>query len=129
MKTRETGEVMAVLLPDHAQTKIPVTRDGSKVLQAVMGRPSQMHPQAAVRLLEGLALWFQRTARVVLCVSDRCDGSDLSLTDAFEVGTSRLRHELESVSMRSERRWAIGRGVQGDFGDLRAAMRRALGAS
>lgn len=129
MKTRETGEAMAVLLPDHAQTKIPVTRDGSKILHAVMGPPSRMRLQAAVRLLAGLALWFQRTARVVLCVSGRCDGSDPSLTDAFEVGTTRLRHVLESVPMRSERRRAIGWGGQGDFGDLCVAMRRALGAS
>lgn len=94
MKTRDTGEVVAVLLPDRAQTKILVTRDGIEILRAVLAPPSQMHRQAAARLLEGLSLWFQRTVRVVLCVDDRCDSSDPSLADAFGLGTSRQHYEV-----------------------------------
>ena len=112
MKTRDMGKVMAVLLPDPAETKILVARDA-------------MHPLAAVRLLEGLALWFQRTVRVVPCVDGRCDGCSLSLVDAFGVGTTRLHDEVEIVALRSEHRRAIWRGGQGDFGDLRVAMGRA----
>lgn len=89
MKTRDKGEVVAVWVP-----------------------PAATPPQAALRLLEGLALWFQSTVRVVHCVGGRCDGSDLSLADACGVGTIQ-RHR------------AILRDRQGDFGDVHVAMRRA----
>lgn len=110
--TRDSGEVVALLLPDSARTKILVTRDGTEILYAALG-------------LEGVALWFQRTVRVVLCVSDRCDGSDRSLMDAFEVGTTRLLDEVDIVPLRSDRRRAIRRG---DYRS-RVAMRHALGVS
>lgn len=129
MSTRDKGEVVAVLLPNHAETKILVTRDGTEILHAVLGPPSQMHPQAAVRLLEGLALWFERTVHVVLCATDQCDGSYLSLADTFGVGTNRLHYDVEIVPLHNARRPALRMGHRGDFGDLRLVMRRALGAS
>jgi hypothetical protein len=129
MKTRETREVVAALLLAPSATKILVTRDGTEISRAVLGPRLQMHRQAAVRLLEGLALWFQRTVRVVLCVDDRCAGSDRSLMDAFGVGMTRLHDEVDIVVLCSERRRAMWRGGHGDFGDLRLALRRALGAS
>ena len=87
-----------------------------------------MHARAAPTLLEGLALWFQHPLRVVLCVDDLSSGFDLSLEDGFGLGDKPLHYEVEVARLHADRRRSLHMPGRGDFGDLRATLRRAMGA-
>ncbi len=122
------SEITVAVSPSHQSTRLLVVRRGSEILRAELGPPAQMHAQAAPRLLEGLALWFQHPLRVVLCVDDLSSGFDLSLEDGFGLGDKRLHYEVEVAHLHVDRRRSLRLPGRGDFGDLRATLRRALGA-
>ncbi len=128
MTTRTMSEVVAGLSPHHNEAQMLVARGRAEILRPSLGPPLQMHPNAAARLLEGSALWYQRPSRVVPCVAEACDGFDLSLGDCFGVEESRRHDELEMVSLRHDRRRASHAPGHADVRDLRVAMHRALGA-
>jgi hypothetical protein len=122
------SEIVVALSPAPRTTRVLAIHCGQEVLRAVLGPPCQMHSQAAPRLLEGLALWYQRPVRVVLCVDEPCDGYDLSLSDTFGFGGKALHYEVDIVPLRADRRRSTRLPGRGDFGDVRAALRHALGA-
>jgi hypothetical protein len=81
--------------------------------------PSQVHHESALpRFLEGLALLFDQSLRVVLCVDAREAGFCLGLTDELGLARRAIYYEVEVVTRRVRRR--RGRHIRGvgNFADL-----------
>lgn len=110
--------ITVTLAPECDRTLLLATKGPDELLRGLLGPASEMHPRAAETLLEGLALWYQRPLTVVLCVGDRCYGSELGLCDALGLGRRSLHYEV-GVVVDETRHRARRLGGPGDFRALR----------
>jgi hypothetical protein len=109
------------IMPSATKTKVLVSEGPDELLRAVLPPPAAMHHErAAIRLLEGLALWLDAKLHVVLCVDAKDAGFCLGLTDEMGIGARSLYFDVEvrSRRVRRRRRGQRIRGL-GDFADLR----------
>jgi len=110
--------LLVTMDPSPQMTRILVMDGRDEMMRAVLGPAEGSHPRAAVTLLEGLALWHQRTLAVAVCVDERASSSALHLYDGLGEGERNLHFAVAVVPR--ERR---GRGRRlsclGRFGDLR----------
>jgi hypothetical protein len=106
------------LKPSSLSTRVLLVDGHETALKAVLPPPSQAHLRAAPTLLEALSLWYQRPLFAVLCADEQGCSSGLGLCDGFGFGNTTVHYEVDVVD-RSRRRRALG-----DFGDLRALVRR-----
>src|SRR5678815_6018827 len=75
------------MMPSATRTRVLVSQGPDELLRAVLPPPSSVHhEQAAIRLLEGLALWLSAKLHVVLCVDDKDAAFCLGLTDEVGIG-------------------------------------------
>ncbi len=108
-----------IISPSTMCTRVLVMQGPDEILRAVLPPPSGVHSWAALRLLEGLALWLDRKLSVVLSVSDPQARSCLGLTDDMGVARHQSLFFRVDVQERGRRRRGTRiRGV-GDFADLR----------
>lgn len=113
--------ITVTIAPERDRTRVLATRGPDEVMRAVLGPAAETHPRAAATLLEGLSLWHQQPLSVVLCVSERCSGSELDLFDALGFGRRSVHYEVGiAVDLARPRRL-------GGVGDFRALRRFAVG--
>jgi len=112
------NRLVITLKPSSLSTRLLLVYGHETALKAVLPPPSQVHPRAAPTLLEALSLWYQRPLSAVLCADEQGCSSALGLCDGFGFGNTTVHYEVDVVD-RSRRRRALG-----DFGDLRALVRR-----
>jgi hypothetical protein len=110
--------ITVTLAPERERTRLLVMSGPDELLRGLLGPPSEMHPAAATRLLEGLSLWYQRPLAVVLCVGERSCGSELGLCDALGLGRRSLYYEVGIVVDETRHR-PRRLGGPGDFRALR----------
>lgn len=108
--------ITVAIAPEPTQVRILVRSGGRDLMKAVLGPAEAAHPRAAATLLEGLALWQQRSLGVVLCASEPFAGCALGLCDRLGFGLPNVHFEV-GVAHLDVRRQTIS-GV-GDFRDLR----------
>ena len=113
--TRES--LLVTMDPNPRTTRILMMDGRDELMRAVLGPTEQAHPRAAVTLLEGLALWHQRTLTVAVCVDDRENSSALHLYDGLGEGVRNLHFEVSVVPR--DRRGGRRLSCLGRFGDLR----------
>lgn len=109
------------IMPSATKTRVLVSEGPDELLRAILPPPTAMHhEQAAIRLLEGLALWLDAKLHVVLCVDAKDAGFCLGLTDEMGIGACSVYFDVEvrSRRVRRRRRGQRIRGL-GDFADLR----------
>jgi len=116
-------KLTVVIQPELGQTRLLARCGTEEVLKAVLTAPAQAHRRAAPTLLEGLALWYQRPAGVVLCLDQVRDGATLALCDDFGFGGHTLHYHVEVRRLRSQISPPRLAGV-GDFRALRRAAAR-----
>ena len=102
-----------------SQTQILVSHGSNDLLIAKLGPSSWAHRDALLRLIEGLALWFQARVDVVLYAASEEIASSTGLIDGLGCGISTLY--LDIVVPRERRRGLRLRGL----GELRALRRAA----
>jgi hypothetical protein len=109
------------MMPSATRTRVLVSQGPDELLRAVLPPPASVHhEQAAIRLLEGLALWLSAKLHVVLCVDDKDAAFCLGLTDELGIGARSIYFDVEVRSPRGRRRRRGQRvGGIGDFTDLR----------
>jgi hypothetical protein len=108
------------MMPSATRTRVLVSQGPDELLRAVLPPPAAMHhEQAAIRLLEGLALWLDAKLHVVLCVDAKEAGFCLGLTDEMGIGARSIYFDVEVRSRRVRRRRGQRVGGIGDFADLR----------
>jgi hypothetical protein len=113
--------ITLTIAPTRNQTRILMTCGPHETLRAILSPATLTHPRAAVTLLEGLSLWYQRPLSVVLCVDDESNSSALGLCDALGFGQRSLHYEVGIAVMdRIPKRDRIG-----GLGDFRALQRIA----
>jgi len=110
--------ITVTLAPERERTRLLVMRGPDEVLRGILGPPSEMHPHAAVSLLEGLSLWHQQPLSVVLCVGGQSRGFELGLCDALGLGRRSLHYEVGIVVDEPHQR-PRRLGGPGDFRALR----------
>jgi hypothetical protein len=115
-------KLTVVIQPELGQTRLLARCGTEEVLKAMLTAPAQVHCRAAPTLLEGLALWYQRPAGVVLCLDEVRDGAALALCDDFGFGAHTLHYHVDVRRQRPVRTPPRLAGV-GDF----RALRRAAG--
>lgn len=106
------------LAPERERTLLLAMNGPDELLRGLLGPPSEMHPEAATTLLEGLALWYQQPLAVVLCVRQRSCGSELGLCDALGLGRRSLHYDV-GVVVDEARPRPRRLGGPGDFRALR----------
>lgn len=107
--------ISVIIAPEPQRVRILARSSEGDLLKAVLGPPSQAHPQAARTLLEGLSLWHQQSLAVVLCVDDSYGGHALGLCDGLGFGERNLHYEV-GIAPQSQTRKLSGIA---DFSDLR----------
>jgi hypothetical protein len=114
------SQYTVTLLMSSTRTRILILDGRDEILRAVLPPPRQVrNVRAATTLLEGLALWLDRSPRVVVSADDLDGTSLLGLTDDFGVPQRGVFYTIEVVERRGRRRrHRTLRGV-GDFSDLR----------
>jgi hypothetical protein len=101
------------------RSRILVTAGTDEILRAVMPPPRQVrHTQAALSFLEALALWLDRSPRVVVSAAEVDATSLLGLTDDFGTPARGIYYQVEVVEPKPRRRGKRIAGV-GEFRDLR----------
>lgn len=112
--------ITVTIAPEHDRVRILATTPTHDVLKAVFGPARGAHPRAAATLLEGIALWHQRSLSVVLSADDSDEAFALGICDALGYGRS-LHYEVGLAFADHHghgRRRNDLRGL-GDFRDLR----------
>jgi hypothetical protein len=103
-----------------ARSRILVTTGTDEIMRAVLPATDQVqHPRAALRLLEGLALWLDQAPRVVVSADESDATSFFNLTDEFGCAQHGLYHTVEVVERRARPRRGKRITRVGDFRDLR----------
>jgi hypothetical protein len=110
--------ITVTLAPERERTRLLVMSGPDELLRGILGPPGEMHPGAAVSLLEGLSLWHQQPLSVVLCVTSRSGGFELGLCDGLGIGRRSLHYEVGIVVGEDHRR-PRRLGGPGDFRSLR----------
>lgn len=54
--------ITVTIAPEPDRVRILATTPTHDLLKAVLGPPEQAHPRAAATLLEGISLWYERSA-------------------------------------------------------------------
>ena len=90
-------KLTVVIQPGLDRTRLLATCGTEEIFKAVLAAPREVHRRAAPTLLEGLALWYQRPAGVVLWLGEVRDGAALALCDDFGYGRSEERRVGERV--------------------------------
>lgn len=110
--------ITVTLAPERERTRLLVMSGPDEVLRGILGPPSEMHPNAAASLLEGLSLWHHQRLSVVVCVGSQSRGFELGLCDALGLGRRSLHYEVGIVvDERPPRPRRLG--GPGDFRSLR----------
>ena len=109
-----------VMVPSGTRTRVLLSHGADELLRAILPPPSAVrHPQAAAALLQGLSLWLDAKAHVVLSVDEREAGFCLGLTDEMGIGMRSVYFDVEVRDRHARRRRSQRiRGI-GDFADLR----------
>ena len=108
------------MMPSATRTRVLVSQGPDELMRAILPPPTSVHhEQAAIRLLEGLALWLDAKLHVVLCVDARDAGFCLGLTDEMGLGARSIYFDVEVRSPRTRPRRGQRIGGVGDFADLR----------
>src|SRR5262249_15545131 len=119
--------ITVTMVPEPNRVRLLATTQTQDLLMAVLGPISRAHPRAAATLLEGLALWHQRSLSVVLSADDAGDGCALGLCDAL--GYDRTLHYEVGLAFPDHR----GRSRRGNklcgLGDFRDMRKLALWGS
>jgi hypothetical protein len=113
--------ITVMLAPEAARVRMLATSPAGEILRAVLGPVAEMHPRAAVTLLEGLALWHQRALSVVLCADGPDAGCAMGLFDALGLGERTLHYEVGIAASGGRRPRRLG-GL-GNFRDLQQLAR------
>jgi hypothetical protein len=101
------------------RSRVLVTAGTDEILRAVLPPPRQVrHTQAALSFLEALALWLDRSPRVVVSAAEVDATSLLGLTDDFGTPQCGVYYNVEVVEPKPRRRGKRLAGV-GEFRDLR----------
>jgi len=112
-----------VLSPSGTRTRVLVTDGPDELLRAILPSPSQMHyERAAIKILEGLALWLNTKLHVVLSVDEKDAAWCLGLTDELGVGSHSVYFDVEVRDRRVRRRRGQRIRSIGDFKDLRQLL-------
>jgi hypothetical protein len=102
-----------------ARSRILVTAGTDELLRAVLPPPRQVrHNRAALSLLEALALWLDRSPRVVVSADESDATYSFGLTDEIGNPQRSVYYTVEVVQRPARRRGRRIVGV-GDFRDLR----------
>lgn len=102
-----------------ARSRILVTAGADELLRAVLPPPRQVrHDRAALALLEALALWLDRSPRVVVSADEADATYSFGLTDEIGNPQRSVYYTVEVVARPARRRGRRIVGV-GDFRDLR----------
>lgn len=112
-----------LLAPSRAHLQVLALLDRQEILRALLPPPHRAHPRALPTLLESLALWSERPARVVWSADDSHDGSNTALLDALGFGETRLHFHVEWAPQAPRR----ARSLKGPA-SFRALRTRALEA-
>lgn len=110
--------ITVTLAPERERTRLLVMSGPDEVLRGILGPPGEMHPNAAVSLLEGLSLWHHQRLSVVVCVGGQSRGFELGLCDALGLGRRSLHYEVGIVVDEPQPR-PRRLGGPGDFRALR----------
>jgi len=118
------SSVRATVTATSCETRILVQDSIGDVLLARLGPLEFAHRYALRMLLEGIALWEQQTADVVLCADDSFDWHRVGLFDALGVAreTALLKVELTPVEAPPLRRATRLTGL-GSFARERGQLR------
>lgn len=118
------SSVRATVTASSGETRILVQDSIGDVLLARLGPLEFAHRYALRMLLEGVALWEQQTADVVLYADDSFDWHRVGLFDALGVAreTALLKVELAPAEHRRGRRVTRLTGL-GNFARERAQLR------
>lgn len=102
-----------------ARSRILVTAGADELMRAVLPPPRQVrHDRAALSLLEALALWLDRSPRVVVSADESDATYSFGLTDEIGNPQRSVYYTVEVVQRPARRRGRRIAGV-GDFRDLR----------
>jgi hypothetical protein len=102
-----------------ARSRILVTAGADELMRAVLPPPRQVrHDRAALSLLEALALWLDRSPRVVVSADESDATYSFGLTDEIGNPQRSVYYTVEVVQRPARRRSRRIAGV-GDFRDLR----------
>lgn len=112
-------DITVTIRATGSQTQILVSHAANDLLIAKLGPSSWAHRDALVRLIEGLALWFQARVDVVLYAASEEIASSTGLIDGLGCGISTLYFDI--LVPRERRRGFRLRGL----GELRALRRAA----
>ena len=113
------SEYTVTMLMSATRTRVLVVDGTDEILRAHLPATRQVgSPRAAATLLEGLALWLDRPARVVVSADELDATSLLGLTDDFGVPRRSVYYNVEVVERRVRRPGRRLGGV-GDFRELR----------
>jgi len=115
-------KLTVVIQPALGRTRLLATCGSEEILKAVLAPAAQAHGRAAPTLLEGLALWCQRPAGVVLSLGELRDGAALGLCDEFGFGGRTLHYHVDVCRQHP----VVPRPRLAGVGDFRA-LRRAAG--
>ncbi len=115
--------ITLAIAPERHQTRLLMMCGQSELLKAILGPPSTAHPRAAKALLEGLALWHQKTLSVVLSVDAEELPSDWGLCDQLGYGERNIHYDV-TMAMRDPR--VHRRTRMAGFGHFRKLQRLCL---
>lgn len=114
-----SNTITVTLASEKDKVRILASAPTHDILKAVLDSPRRAHPRAMATLLEGLALWHQRSLSVVLSADDADNGVAMHLCDALGYGRS-LHYDVDlavAIPRAPSRRREL-RGL-GDFRALR----------
>ena len=120
--------ITVTFAPEIARVRMLATSSSGELVRAVLGPARAAHPRAAATLLEGLALWHQRSLSVVVYVDGSDDGSALGLYDALGFGSRSLHYDVTIATRADRRHRPPTLGGRADFRDLHAIAHGAGGS-
>ena len=89
------SRAILILKACRGSTRVLLHRAQRDLLRAGLPAPSQGHPEAAERLLQGLSLWLQQPLSVVVYADARGNSSALGLCDGFGFGVETEHYQVE----------------------------------
>jgi hypothetical protein len=113
------SDLLVTIVPTRSETRILVTVGRDEVMKARLTPPSVTFPNAAPRLLEAIALWYQSRVHAVVS-ADGDVGWDLGLLDGVRRGAPYSVEWIDACAPHG--RGGRARGL-GDFRDVRRYVR------
>lgn len=113
------SEYTVTLSLSAARSRVLLMAGTDELMRAILPPPSQIRHERAVRsLLESLAMWLDRSPRVVVSADEGDAAFLFGLTDELGNPQRSVYYTVEVVERRARRRGRRVGGI-GDFRDLR----------